>query len=309
MMRMVWEKHQVAESVTTPYVPKISLLLKSIEKEAFHLTAAVSHEGEVRIIDGVWGEFMVRFSPHWFCSCGDFQDNLIPCKHAWRAMTRLKICHLDYVSPYYSSEKFRSVYSYSIPAILSIDLRPNKYCGEPQRRRQAGRPSQKQRTRFAEEDPMRNTRKCSWCKAVGHDRRTCELHRAYLSGAVARHNAEVEVELSDPTDQFTNEEIDQSTNEDVDESGDDDNDQSTNDNFAESVPREIIDIAPSQFLDSECSQANQGQFSDFLASVLAEIILKNVCEICIICATNILHILHLKVFVAFFLYHCLDFYV
>lgn len=173
MMRMHFEKRQLAESINTPFAPRIMLMLKDIQEQAVKLHAQPSSETEVRITDKEGREFIVTLEPEWTCCCGDFQDLLIPCVHAWRAITRLEKTHFDYVSPYYSSETFRRTYSSSIPAMTSEDLTPDPYCGPALKVRMRGRPTEKAKMRYEQGDGLRNDRRCKVCGTRGHDKRTC----------------------------------------------------------------------------------------------------------------------------------------
>lgn len=83
-----------------PFPPNIMQILGDIEADAGHLIAQPSHEGEVRVIDGDGWQYIVNLRPDWKCTCGDFQDFMYPCVHAWRAITKLRYRHHDYVSPY-----------------------------------------------------------------------------------------------------------------------------------------------------------------------------------------------------------------
>lgn len=68
----------------------------------------MSHLGsKVRVIDEEWRQYVVEFTLEWKCLCGDWQDTLLPCKHAWQAITKLKKWHHSFVSPFYSHKMFQ----------------------------------------------------------------------------------------------------------------------------------------------------------------------------------------------------------
>lgn len=181
MVRIFFEKRELAESTTTPFPPKIMAKLKRIEEKASLLIANPSSEHEVRVTDYLGRQFLVQFEPEWMCSCGDWQDIGVPCVHAWRACTRLNKRQYNYISPYYSTEVFKQTYSYNLPAIMYTDLVPNECCGPPLIRRKRGRPTEKARVRFAEVEPSGKKRRCTECKEIGHNTRTCPLREEYRS--------------------------------------------------------------------------------------------------------------------------------
>ncbi|CAM6128716.1 unnamed protein product [Calypogeia fissa] len=173
----------------TPFTPNIMSILRKVEEDAYHLTGDVSSAVEVRIGDGVL-QYLVHFALEWKCSCGDWQDILIPCAHAWRACTKTQKRHADYVSPIYSTAKFKETYSSSVSTILRDNLNPDTNCGVPIIRRKRGRPTEKSRLRFHNEDPVRFSRKCSICKDKGHDKRNCPIWLATVATRTGQDNAE-----------------------------------------------------------------------------------------------------------------------
>ncbi|CAM6094908.1 unnamed protein product [Calypogeia fissa] len=99
-----------------------------------------------------------------------------------RACTKTQKRHADYISPLYSTTTFRETYNSAIPAILIENLTPDTNCGEPLVKRKRGRPTEKARLCFHEEDVARYPWKCGVCKAKGHDRRNCPTRQADLAG-------------------------------------------------------------------------------------------------------------------------------
>ncbi|CAM6104168.1 unnamed protein product [Calypogeia fissa] len=135
IMVKYFEKRELAASITTPFPPNIMKALRNVEEAAIHLTVHPSHGSEVRITDELNYQYIVKFEPEWSCTCGDFQDCLLPCKHAWRAMTRLYMRHYDYVSPFYSTETFKKMFEAHLPALVRNDLEPDRNCGAPLKKR------------------------------------------------------------------------------------------------------------------------------------------------------------------------------
>ena len=111
------------------------------------------------------------------CSCGDFQELLLPCRHAQQLCR--EICEGPrkereyYVSECYTLDEYRETYQDSIPPIEPNIVEEDPTCKAPPRQKTAGRPK-KQRIRHK----VRPTKAlhCSTCGRDGHNRRTC-AHR------------------------------------------------------------------------------------------------------------------------------------
>lgn len=103
-MKNFWHQKELGESVTTSFPPNIITFLKRVEEAASHMIVDACSREEVEVTDPEFGkQYLVKFSPMWWCTCGKFQDFLLPCKHEWRALTKLRLCHYDYVSDFYST--------------------------------------------------------------------------------------------------------------------------------------------------------------------------------------------------------------
>ena len=105
------------------------------------------------------------------CSCGEFQEYLIPCRHAvavclWQTEDPYK-----YVDEWYSIEYYRRTYAQHMHPIREEDLVDDySDCEAPELTQQKGRPK-KRRMRRGKKKSKRNV--CGHCGQKGHNRRSC----------------------------------------------------------------------------------------------------------------------------------------
>ena len=105
------------------------------------------------------------------CSCGEFQEYLIPCRHAIAACLWQGEDPYDYVHDWYSIAAYRATYAHHMHPIREEDLvEENSDCGTPQLSKQCGRPK---KLRYRREREERRAIVCSHCKEKGHNRRSC----------------------------------------------------------------------------------------------------------------------------------------
>ena len=106
------------------------------------------------------------------CTCLDFQDRGIPCRHACAVCTQYCRNAEDYIdSTIYSVSTYRSTYERPLPPFLSDNLSTDDNCKAPNQLTLRGRPPTKRKRR----DEQHRTRinKCSYCHSSEHNRRTC----------------------------------------------------------------------------------------------------------------------------------------
>lgn len=134
----------------------------------------------------VGGEFEVRDGNVSFpirlvdgrCGCGKWQGCGIPCKHGLRVIFDERLEAADFVSPYFKGAAYKATYGEHIHPMADPSHWPDHdlpLISPPDVKRGAGRP-QKQRKRGpneAKKGKRHNTVKCSKCKEVGHNARTC----------------------------------------------------------------------------------------------------------------------------------------
>lgn len=139
----------MAESANTEFPFNIMLTLKDIEEVVAYMVAHPLHEGEVRVTDKDKFHYIVNLCLDWKCTCNDFQDFRIPYIHAWRAITKLRMRHFDFIDPIYSTVNWRIAYAHPIPIIIKDNFIPNKNCGPLVTRRRKGHPNERSNQRFA----------------------------------------------------------------------------------------------------------------------------------------------------------------
>lgn len=112
------------------------------------------------------------------CSCNMWRINGFPCAHSVRCiLCSEKLNVYDYIEDYFKVIYFRSAYSHSINPVINFmkeDVLPEDVdIAPPKSRRMAGRPSASNRFKSAGE--IAKTIRCSLCKKLGHNKRTCSL--------------------------------------------------------------------------------------------------------------------------------------
>lgn len=105
------------------------------------------------------------------CSCGEFQEFLIPCCHAVAVCLWQDDDPYNYVHDWYSTEYYHLTYSRHMHPVRDEDLVEGLGdCGAPQTAKQRGRPK---KTRYRREEKDKRSIVCSHCKQKGHNRRSC----------------------------------------------------------------------------------------------------------------------------------------
>jgi hypothetical protein len=114
------------------------------------------------------------------CTCGVWQDYLVPCKHAcavFKQQYQLSFNDIQekHVHPYYTCGSLHELYSNNIFPVCIDNLEHDKVTLPPEVRvRSAGRPRIKRVRRRSEyADPADSKVRCSVCKERGHNKRTC----------------------------------------------------------------------------------------------------------------------------------------
>jgi hypothetical protein len=141
------------------------------------------------------------------CSCLQFQDLLIPCRHAIAAIRDFNCDIDDYISELYFTSSYKETYKMATAPIRWDDLIPNKGgdCEPPQWKdeedtEKRGRPAKKRKlkahqraketlSRLSDErrrelrerrsvtivpPVLLRRRRCGYCQKPGHDLRKCE---------------------------------------------------------------------------------------------------------------------------------------
>ena len=105
------------------------------------------------------------------CTCLEFQDQNLPCKHACTACREYHLDAESYVGEAYTLEVYRKTYERSFIPFLYQDLSSTIVCKAPLSIPLRGRPPKKRRSK--DEAQRTQTHKCSLCGSKEHNRRTC----------------------------------------------------------------------------------------------------------------------------------------
>ena len=109
------------------------------------------------------------------CSCLEFQDRRLPCKHAIAVCKQHNLAPEDYVNVIYRMEEYRSTYQGVLPPII-MDLALSDVCLAPFLCRKKKGRSKKKRIRKEElvRKAPKKVMRCSLCKSPHHNKRTCD---------------------------------------------------------------------------------------------------------------------------------------
>ncbi|XP_048493707.2 uncharacterized protein LOC125494160 [Beta vulgaris subsp. vulgaris] len=157
----------------TDYATKV-LETRSGESRFCHATPCGGGEFEVTDEHVNFPTNLARLS----VGCGKWQGCGIPCKHALRVMYNQRIDPIEYVSDYYKGAAYKATYGHHIHPMADSSQWPDynlPHIHPPNRKRGAGRPP-KQRKRGVNEaknSKRHNSVKCSKCKHLDHNARTC----------------------------------------------------------------------------------------------------------------------------------------
>ena len=147
-----------------------------IESRRFFVYESVGGRYQVMIPDG---ESHIVHLEKKTCTCGVFQDRLLPCRHVISACRHRTDDPYTYVDGYYS--RLTYVYTYQMGMLpirkedfdLDVLDAAEGVCGPPILAKQRGRPK-KRRFRRKEEDGRDTRKKCTHCGERGHNRRSCK---------------------------------------------------------------------------------------------------------------------------------------
>lgn len=118
------------------------------------------------------------------CTCTDFQDNQLLCKHAMVVCRHHSLEAEDFISPKYSVATYRNTYdqAFAMEPIRVTDLLSTPDCRAPPIRSRPGRP-QKRRIRLGKRlyDKPKRGKRCGLCGQDGHNRRTCDTADSHSS--------------------------------------------------------------------------------------------------------------------------------
>lgn len=180
LMKRYQLKRQGIRTYVGNWCPKILEKLEECGKDAAHCIATYAGEGLFEV-ECKGKQYVVDLS-HGSCGCRQWDLSGIPCPHAISAILYDSSKPEDYLNPYFSVDMYKKAYDPMIYPMPSEEqwVRTNEDKVEPPVYRPAvGRPK---KLRRRGPDEPRNpycirkggvTMRCSRCREVGHNNRTC----------------------------------------------------------------------------------------------------------------------------------------
>ncbi|XP_061347124.1 uncharacterized protein LOC133292705 [Gastrolobium bilobum] len=116
------------------------------------------------------------------CQCGQFTARRFPCSHVLAVCKVEKLNHYDYVDPVFSMSQIDKVYAAHwypmgnellIPQIDGPTIIPNSSLVRAQGRPKSSRIQNVMD--WVESQPTSSQSRCSTCKQIGHNKRTCPM--------------------------------------------------------------------------------------------------------------------------------------
>jgi len=172
-----------AEGWTGRIVPSVKEKLAKFESEGWKFMLRCCEESIFEVHDG-WTQFVVDLKAK-TCDCNYWQLSGIPCKHAVKCLSYMKVDLEEWVDGWYTIDKYKATYSGNIypvrdscfwPSLETIPL-----LAPPPVERKRG-PLKKDRRRGADEGAKKRTRgrsttvRCSKCKQLGHNKAGCRQY-------------------------------------------------------------------------------------------------------------------------------------
>ena len=165
------------------------------------------------------GQHIVNMDEH-TCTCLEFQDNKLPCKHAIAVCKENNLEPENYVSIIYQLDEYRNTYANALPPIRIDDIPLNDTCLAPFLTRKKKGRNKKKRIRREEllHKTPKKTMHCSICRSTNHNKRTCD--GSGLPPALNLQDSEKSSEeTSDSAEESDSEEEGSSSKEGGDEDG------------------------------------------------------------------------------------------
>ena len=169
LMEVMQARRGVAASWGEALTPTMEeKLKKEIPKAAHYVVCSSDTVFEVR-----WNAVNVVNIGTWECTCRRWQLTGLPCTHAMTVFDRLGKNMYDYCSRYFTAEMYRVAYGEQIQTIPDVE-RMNSIFTSSYPPRSSRPPDRPRRKRVNPNKTTIRALRCSRCKAVGHNKATCE---------------------------------------------------------------------------------------------------------------------------------------
>ncbi|XP_024026491.1 uncharacterized protein LOC112093061 [Morus notabilis] len=160
LQRWFYERRNKADQTFIYFSKHATKYLRDRKKIARCLSVQPMDINKYYVVDGLVGEMVDLVAKT--CSCLVWQVDEFPCPHAIASIWKRNLDPAHFTSYYYTNNAFKA--TYDVGSELEVVL-------PPEFKRGAGRP-RKQRILSSGEREKQYV-KCSRCKQVGHNRRTC----------------------------------------------------------------------------------------------------------------------------------------
>jgi hypothetical protein len=173
--KIMFERRQKYALITKPAPPSVYRLYKTNLNAGRVHTLSQASETCFQVKHPSKAEQRVVHLDRKACSCGEFQENSFPCRHACKAINNMKSNFLDFIHPAYKIDSLRNVYRGSVIPIPFDRLEKDNVTLPPPRVPKRGRPRER-RIRSCGDADREGRNSCGHCHQKGHNQRTCR-HR------------------------------------------------------------------------------------------------------------------------------------
>ncbi|TXG53787.1 hypothetical protein EZV62_019043 [Acer yangbiense] len=176
-MKRIQDRYEAAILWESNIPPVINRKLQKAQQKGRYLDPLRCGEDEFEVVDGN-RRFVVELDKR-TCQCGIWVISGVPCMHAMACITKKRDNVEDYVHDYLKKPTYLRTYSNNFHAIPDENLWPNgnfKTVLPPIKKRGVGRPKLSRKRGSTEPNKVQRSVgfRCSICKEVGHNSRTCK---------------------------------------------------------------------------------------------------------------------------------------
>ncbi|TXG72727.1 hypothetical protein EZV62_001306 [Acer yangbiense] len=176
-MKLIQDRYEAAILWESNIPPVINRKLQKAQQKGRYLDPLRCGEDEFEVVDGN-RRFVVELDKR-TCQCGIWVILGVPCMHAMACITKKRDNVEDYVHDYLKKPTYLRTYSNNFHAIPDENLWPNgnfKTVLPPIKKRGVGRPKLSRKRGSTEPNKVQRSVgfRCSICKEVGHNSRTCK---------------------------------------------------------------------------------------------------------------------------------------
>ncbi|XP_078432306.1 uncharacterized protein LOC144703887 isoform X2 [Wolffia australiana] len=169
LMELMRARRAAGETWAGPLTPAMEeKLKKEIPKAAHYVVCSSDTVFEVR-----WNAVHVVDIGAWECTCRRWQMTGLPCTHAMTVFDRLGKNVYEYCSRYLTAEIYRTAYAEDVRSIPDVE-RMNSIFTSSYPPRSSRPPDRPRRKRVNPNKTTIRALRCSRCKALGHNKATCE---------------------------------------------------------------------------------------------------------------------------------------